>query len=117
MYSIANVFYGVNLRTDEFERFTDDLGYIHEAELATSQYSGAGESPLYLGYDLSSFDECSDMRMSEMITTVPDDKAQEAKQKLADDIKAIIDDDEVSQEFKDALITAKPDVWLVWSTS
>lgn len=112
-YAVGYVFYGLNLNTDEFNKFDEDRDYLNESGLAKSHYSGNGTKPLYVGSCLEELETDVDIRASNIQLTPSPQNINE----FIDTINTILNDENVSEGFKEKLGQYKPDVWLVWGSS
>lgn len=134
MYSIGNFIFGINLCDDKVPtKHQGVVSELYDMDLIESHYSGNGEAPMFMGVDVTSIDEASDMTWAEIGELKDKLKAAMAEgspqqlnfTKKLDALKKEIDDgiDEADFEpedyknFMDWLEAQKPEVFLTWSTS
>ena len=123
-YAIGFVVYGISLR-DAPELSYDDKEMIAEFKLATSEYSGSGEGPLYVGACLGSIDECGDLQFSELFKFVVTDKHKKEfeaqRQKLLDhpdyDEETAEQEGGVTADFKNWFRVQEPSLFITWGSS
>jgi len=112
-YAIGFVVYGISFKNAPL-KFNDDIELIREADLAISRYSGSGDRPLFIGSDKFSITECDDVSFSQFkncqISPADQKKFEDQKQKL-------LDEPELTQEFKDWLSGLNPDLFITWGSS
>lgn len=119
-YAIGYIVYGVSLNNAP-ESCREDIQYIQECDLAKSAYSGNGESPLWIGSEKGSIDECCDIEFSELLAyqvTEEDKKIfEEDKEKLLSIEIEEGDDFEFSHDFIDWLKSQQPSLFITWGSS
>jgi len=120
-YAIGEIIFGINLTQDSdvsslFDKTTDedDLDAFLDGACETS-YSGNGTAPCYFGIAMGSLDECTNERGSSIIQQMtPSDAHRAAYQEKLEEFLA---DESYSEDFRDIVKNAQPDVWLLWGSS
>jgi len=121
-YAIGSIVYGINYKDieenpDKYAATENDVEALVDGDLLVREYSGNGDAPTYLGVRLGSIDECNDVALAELIKIG----------RKADDVKVIaefsqmkiqlLEDEELSQGFKDKLNDMNPVVFVTWGSS
>lgn len=129
-YAIGYIVYGVSFN-DAPLSLREDIEYLRDCDLATTQYSGSGEGPIYIGETKGEIDECQDIELSELLKYKATDKDRavfEKQKKILLDLPVYIpekisreyEDEEpegVTQDFKDWLAKAEPTLFITWGSS
>ena len=110
-YAIGSIVYGINLKDNR--KFSEDIERLEESETITTEYSGSGDSPTYIGPCIDVIDECTDTEVSDLQLEPTDRHRAEFEESL----NVILDDPEVSDAFKEYLRGTQPTVFITWGTS
>jgi hypothetical protein len=110
-YAIGSIVYGINLKNNS--EFGEDIERLEEREAVTTEYSGSGLSPVYIGPRIDTIDECDDSEISSLKLEPTEHQKEEFRRSLND----ILDDPEVSVAFKEYLRDRQPTVFITWGTS
>lgn len=110
-YAIGSIVYGINLKGNR--KFPDDIDMLTESEVITTEYSGGGDPPTYIGPCIDVIDECNDTEVSDLRLEPTDKHKAEFTQQL----NSILEDAEVTDAFKDYLRGLQPTVFITWGSS
>lgn len=110
-YAIGSIVYGINLKNNH--KFREDIEQLEESMAVTTEYSGSGDSPAYIGPRIDTIDECDDSEVSSLKLEPTEHQKEEFRRAL----NVILDDPEVSDAFKAYLRGKQPTVFITWGTS
>lgn len=126
MYAICNIVCGTEIPDNIRSYMNEVADGDYKAGGFKTFYSGSGDTPAYSGIVLSRFDECSNMRASQLrerLVANPNqlDQARQALVKTKEIFQELLgEDEETSNEEKQALLNSipqEPDIFLIWSSS
>jgi hypothetical protein len=123
-YAICSVVCGCII-DEKLRDFIQEFGYEADDIGVITYYSSGGETPMVCGLELFEFDECKNLKASELIpklSATPEqiEKATELLQAAREKLETLIEDDGVDEkELKKLIkkIPVCPEVVLVWSSS
>lgn len=119
MYAIANVIYGIPLEI-EFKYYYSDVKndenhvrvlenhFKNQTPGFLQYYSGGGPTPLAFGVEIDRFDECYNVKVSEL-NLIPSEEVKQKYQEMFEEL-----DIDTQQELK---TFGEPEVIFLWSTS
>lgn len=121
-YAIGEIVYGIDLTESggygpdkAFDEFAGEISDLRDIERVGGAYSGSGIAPRWVGPQITSIDECDNVRFLEVVKSAEVTEAHKAE--FQRQLNELLDADDVSDEFKAALRAAEPDVWLLWGSS
>jgi hypothetical protein len=126
MYAICNIVCGTEIPDNIRSYMNEVADGEYTAGGFKTFYSGSGDTPAYSGIVLSRFDECSNMRASQLrerLVANPNqlNQARQALVKTKEIFQELLgEDEETSNEEKQALLNSipqEPDIFLIWSSS
>lgn len=126
MYSIGTIVYGINfknIRGKDHPGYFKLIEWLKGCDLLETQYSGSGESPAYIGAEVSGIDVIEDTLISDIPREPTQDQINEFTSKYDEFIASVKElNDEVDEITESDIqylesLKSKPVLFLTWGTS
>lgn len=124
-YAIGSFVFGINLKEvieNTSEQVQEDIELLQDLDLVTTEYSGNGDEPIYIGIPVEGLDECNELSWADIVKLKDRLKAamdNSSPERIAFKLKidAIMADPDVSDETKLFISKFEPEVFLTWGSS